>query len=85
MGDSGFVDEFEQAGRPGAYLRIVEPGTIGADDPIAVVHRPADRLTIGELVGAGRGADEELLHRIADHAAVPDGWRAAAIRALGRG
>ncbi len=85
MGDSGFVDEFEQAGRPGAYLRIIEPGTVGADDALEVVHRPATQLTIGELAAAGRDADAGLLRRIAEHEAVADGWRAAATRALGRG
>jgi len=40
MGDAGFVKRFEAAGRPGVYLRIVTPGTIGAGDRIAVTPTP---------------------------------------------
>jgi len=84
MGDAGFVDEFEAAGRPGAYLRIVEPGTVGADDAITVLDRPAVALTIGEIATAARTGDPALLRRIADHDAVPDGWRRHAERAISR-
>jgi MOSC domain-containing protein YiiM len=82
MGDAGFVDEFAAAGRPGAYLRIVEAGTLGTGDPVTVVDRPATRLTIGELASAGHSDDPELLRRIVAHDAVPDGWRRHALRAL---
>ena len=34
------IRRFTQAGRPGAYLRIVTEGDIGAGDRIEVVHRP---------------------------------------------
>jgi len=36
MGDRSFVRRFAQASRPGAYLRIVEEGELGAGDPIHV-------------------------------------------------
>lgn len=36
MGDPSFVRRFAQASRPGAYLRIVEEGELGAGDPIEV-------------------------------------------------
>jgi MOSC domain-containing protein YiiM len=36
MGDPAFVRRFAQASRPGAYLRIVEEGELGAGDPIEV-------------------------------------------------
>jgi len=36
MGDPLFVRRFAQASRPGAYLRIVEEGELGAGDAIAV-------------------------------------------------
>lgn len=84
MGDSGFVDAFDGAGRPGAYLRIVEPGTVGAGDAVTLTDRPPTRLTIGALLASAHSDDTDLLRRIADHGAVPDGWRAAARRALER-
>jgi MOSC domain-containing protein YiiM len=36
MGDPAFVRRFAQASRPGAYLRIVEEGELGAGDAIEV-------------------------------------------------
>jgi len=32
---------------PGAYLRVVTPGTVRAGDPVTVVHRPDHDVTIG--------------------------------------
>jgi MOSC domain-containing protein YiiM len=49
MGDPHFPDVFADAGRPGAYLRIVREGDIGAGDTVHVVHRPAHGVTIGEV------------------------------------
>src|SRR4051794_1247046 len=45
MGDPRFVRRFAEASRPGAYLRIVESGELGAGDTIEVVHRPAHGVT----------------------------------------
>jgi len=36
MGDPSFVKRFAQASRPGAYLRIVEEGELGAGDAVEV-------------------------------------------------
>jgi MOSC domain-containing protein YiiM len=45
MGDPRFVRRFAEASRPGAYLRIVEAGELGAGDAIEVVHRPVHGVT----------------------------------------
>lgn len=45
MGDARFPRVFAAAGRPGAYLRIVEEGDIGAGDAIEVVSRPEHGVT----------------------------------------
>jgi MOSC domain-containing protein YiiM len=45
VGTPGFVKQFAQASRPGAYLRIVEEGELGAGDPIKVVSRPDHGIT----------------------------------------
>ena len=47
MGDPHFPSRFVLAGRPGAYLAVVAPGTLQAGDPIAVVHRPDHDVTVG--------------------------------------
>ena len=36
MGDPRFLKRFARAARPGAYLRIVEEGELGAGDAIEV-------------------------------------------------
>ncbi|CAA9489351.1 MAG: Uncharacterized protein conserved in bacteria [uncultured Solirubrobacteraceae bacterium] len=45
MGDPRFLKRFAAAGRPGAYLRVVHEGDIGAGDGIDVLSRPAHGVT----------------------------------------
>ena len=49
MGDPVFPSRFVAANRPGAYLRIVEPGDVGAGDTVDVLERPAHGVTIAEV------------------------------------
>jgi MOSC domain-containing protein YiiM len=46
MEDAHFVQRFAAAGRPGAYLRIVEEGEMEAGDIVEVVHRPDHEMTM---------------------------------------
>jgi MOSC domain-containing protein YiiM len=46
MGEKGWAKIFTAAGRPGAYLSVLAPGTIRAGDPIEVVHSPDHDVTI---------------------------------------
>ncbi|HZX06261.1 MOSC domain-containing protein [Kribbella sp.] len=41
-----WVKRFHQAGRPGAYLKVLRTGSIGAGDPIEVVARPDHEVTV---------------------------------------
>jgi MOSC domain-containing protein YiiM len=45
IGSPGFVKRFAQSSRPGAYLRIVEEGELGAGDSIEVISRPDHGVT----------------------------------------
>ena len=45
MGDPRFPKRFAAAERPGAYLRIIREGDIGASDTVRVVSRPAHAVT----------------------------------------
>jgi MOSC domain-containing protein YiiM len=45
MGDPRFLKRFAAAGRPGAYLRVIREGDIGAGDAIEVLSRPAHGVT----------------------------------------
>jgi MOSC domain-containing protein YiiM len=49
MGDPAFPQRFAAAGRPGAYLRIIREGELGAGDPVRVVHRPNHGVTVGDV------------------------------------
>lgn len=82
MGDDAFPGRFAEAGRPGAYLRIVTPGEVGAGDAIDV--QPADPrgVPIGALVA--EPIDGDVLRLAAADPRVPPGWRRAAARALAR-
>jgi MOSC domain-containing protein YiiM len=49
MNDHQFLRRFTQALRPGAYLRIVGEGDVGAGDDIRVLEKPAHDLTIRDV------------------------------------
>jgi MOSC domain-containing protein YiiM len=52
FGDPLMLKRFAIAGRPGAYFRIIEPGDLGADDPIAVVSRPEHEISVAFVADA---------------------------------
>jgi len=81
MGDAGFVERFEAARRPGAYLRMVDPGPVSPGDGIAVTFASGPVVRIGELVG---DPTLDLLARMVADARVPGGWRREAERTLRR-
>lgn len=49
IGEPRFVKRFAEAGRPGAYLRVLRPGRLEAGDPVTVVSSPAAGETIAQL------------------------------------
>lgn len=52
MGDPMFPRLFAHAGRPGAYLAILEEGDVGAGDRIDVLARPTHEVTVGLMAHA---------------------------------
>jgi len=64
FGDPLMVRRFGEANRPGAYLRIVREGELGAGDAIEVVDRPAHGVTVA-LVSAAILLDDSLRARAA--------------------
>jgi MOSC domain-containing protein YiiM len=79
MSDPRFPKRFAAAGRPGAYLRVIDEGEIGAGDRIEVVSRPAHGVTSAivsrailrepGLLGAALAAEElprDLRHWMAE-------------------
>jgi MOSC domain-containing protein YiiM len=49
MGIAGWLKLFAAAGIPGAYLRVVAPGSVSAGDEIVVVERPTHGVTIAAM------------------------------------
>jgi MOSC domain-containing protein YiiM len=81
MGDAAFVGRFEEARRPGAYLRIVKPGMVAAGGAIVVVPAAPPAIRLVDLLD---DPTPEFLQRIVADGRVPRGWRHAAARALAR-
>ena len=59
FGDPLMVRRFGEASRPGAYLRIVQAGELGAGDEIELLSRPEHGVTVA-LVSAAILLDESL-------------------------
>jgi MOSC domain-containing protein YiiM len=83
MDDPGFPRRFTQALRPGAYLRIVVEGDVGAGDDIEVIERPDHDVTIRDVlrIYAFDHADVERLLSVRQ---LSDSWRGWARHQLKR-
>jgi MOSC domain-containing protein YiiM len=49
MDEPQWVKRFTEHGATGAYLRVVEGGTVGAGDEVTVISRPAHGVTVSEV------------------------------------
>ena len=72
--DPKMLKRFALASRPGAYLRIVREGELGAGDPIEVLDRPDHGVTVA-LVADAIQLDETLLARAAEAPRLPGALR----------
>jgi MOSC domain-containing protein YiiM len=85
---AGWLDErqwvrrFADAGRPGAYLRVLQEGTVRAGDGIEVISRPAERVTLAEAMAAFYG-DADLMRRLLRVEGRGGQWDGIAIGVLG--
>lgn len=52
FGDPQMVRRFAHAGRPGAYLRIIQEGELGAGDEVEILGRPDHGITIATVARA---------------------------------
>jgi MOSC domain-containing protein YiiM len=72
--DPQMLKRFAAARRPGAYLRIVEEGKLGAGDAVEIVSRPDHDLTIAGFAHTFL-ADRAALPRLLEVPAVSEAWR----------
>jgi MOSC domain-containing protein YiiM len=66
---------FAAAGRPGAYLRVLTEGELGAGDGVELVHRPEHGLDIGEVAKIYHG-DRERCTELLQAPELGEEWRA---------
>ncbi len=81
LGEQGWIKTFTGAVLPGAYFRVVEPGTMRGGDEIRVVSRPDHDVTIG-VVFRALTREPELLPRLLDADALPEEEKQVARRRL---
>lgn len=62
-GEKGWVKRFAQAARPGAYLRVLSEGAVSPGDPVTVLSRPREQVTVSEAMRAFYG-DAELMRKL---------------------
>jgi len=70
MGVRGWMKAFTARGRTGAYLSVVQPGTIRPGDPIQVLWRPGHGITVPETFRAWMG-DRALAREVVAAHALP--------------
>jgi MOSC domain-containing protein YiiM len=63
VGEKGWLKLFTQVARPGAYLKVITPGTVGAGDPITISRRRDHDVTIS-LVFRATTTERDLLPRL---------------------
>jgi MOSC domain-containing protein YiiM len=74
-----WMKTFIQAGKPGAYLRVISPGTVRAGDAIEIDYTPEHDVTIG-MVFRARFSEPQLLPQLLVADALPAEWKDLARR-----
>lgn len=46
LGEAGWVKRFTREARPGAYLRVIQEGSVSPGDSIEIIHRPDHDVTV---------------------------------------
>ena len=63
LGEAHWVKRFAAAGRPGAYLRVLTEGAVGAGAELTVLSRPDVAVTVAESMQAFYG-DRDIMLRL---------------------
>ncbi|MCL6538086.1 MAG: MOSC domain-containing protein [Acidothermus sp.] len=83
MEEPQWVRRFTAEARPGAYLRVMNPGVIEAGDQVQIEHRPDHGLTVADVFRAFT-TDRSQLAVLARHPGIPQRLRDDARRRLAR-
>lgn len=74
MEDPRFLRRFAKALRPGAYLRVVEEGELGAGDAVQIAARPEHEVSARLIARAAQG-EPELAPLLLGAPRLPAQWR----------
>ena len=83
MDERHWVKRFADARRPGTYLRVLREGAVAAGDPVEVLSRPGEQVTIADSMSAYYG-DAELMSRLLQVEGRGESWDEIAPVVLGR-
>ncbi|NIH87916.1 MOSC domain-containing protein [Amycolatopsis granulosa] len=83
LGERGWVKTFTRRAVPGAYFRVLEPGSVRPGDVVRVLSRPDHGVTIGMTFRAFT-TEPSLLPRLAGVDALPEYDRRKVRRAVER-
>ncbi len=79
----GWIKTFTDAGKPGAYLRVISPGSVRAGDTIDIEHRPDHDVTIN-MVYRAKMSDPSLLPQLLAADALSDELKAFVAKRLAK-
>jgi MOSC domain-containing protein YiiM len=65
LGEPRWVRRFGDRGLPGAYLKVLRTGDVGAGDPVAVTHRPGHGVRVADV---GARKDPAVMVRLLEAA-----------------
>jgi MOSC domain-containing protein YiiM len=71
LAQAGWIKRFTEAAKPGAYLRVIQPGQIRAGDPIVIEYQPDHDITVATVFRA-LTTEPELLARLLVASALPE-------------
>jgi len=65
VSDAGFIKDFVQAARTGAYARVIKTGEISAGDDIVLIKTPADFPSVSDVFKTchSKSPDMETVHK----------------------
>jgi len=71
------VKRFLKSGKTGFYLRVLDEGELAAGDDISLVSQADGGVAVADIVAlyASDGANQDLLRRASEVAALPESWR----------
>ena len=77
FGRPDMVRRFHDSRRNGFYLAVLQEGEVTAGDSFELIARDEHGVTVADVVAlyAAGAANQDLLRRVSDLPALPEGWR----------